>query len=173
MKKINFGAREMTFVAIFSSVIAIISQISIPMPSAVPLTIQLFAVALAGYFLNFREAALSVLIYVLLGVVGIPVFSGFKGGFYVLVGPTGGFIWGFIIVAILCSVFSYSVLAIPVGIFSVLVCHALGVVQYMILSNVGFWASAISVSLPYIVKDMVLVLLAYAVNLKIKKQIKI
>ena len=173
MKKINFSIKEMTLVAIFASSIAVLSQISIPMPSAVPLTIQIFAIALAGYFLSVKEAILSVAVYILIGAVGMPVFSGFKGGFYVLIGPSGGFIWGFIIVAILCAIFAKGALAVPLGAFSVVICHMLGIIQYMIFSKIGFWESAMVVSLPYIAKDILLVILAYVINLKIKKQMKI
>ncbi len=168
---INKKIREMTFVAIFVAVISVVSQIAIPTPTGVPITIQIFAIALAGYYLDLKRALLSILIYVLLGGIGVPVFSGFKGGFFVLIGPTGGFIWGFIIIVILCAIFSKKALAIPMGIIATIVCHAFGVLQYMIILKIDFFRSAVLVSLPYIIKDILLVIGAYYSCLKINRTI--
>lgn len=170
--KNSVKVREITFIAIFVAIIAVFSQIAIPMPSAVPITLQAFIIIFAGYYLGIRRATIAVIIYILLGAVGVPVFSSFKGGFYVLLGPTGGFIWGFLIVAVLCAIFSKSKLAIPIGVASILACHALGVLQFMIYSNITFWASFVTVSLPYLIKDIAFVPLAYFLSLKISKRIK-
>lgn len=87
----------------FAAVLAVMSQIAIPMPSGVPMTLQTFAVALAGAVLGWKLGALSALVYLLLGAAGVPVFSGMSGGLGVLLGKTGGFIFGFIFMALLCG----------------------------------------------------------------------
>ncbi len=161
--------KSIAFIAVFTAMICVVSQIAIPMPSAVPITLQILMVALAGYVLGIGRSLICVLLYVSIGALGLPVFSGFNGGIYVLVGPTGGFIWGFFAIALMCSAFANTKIAIPAGILSVLVCHFLGVLQYMLVSRVTLWASALSISLPYIIKDIVLVILSYFIALKIKK----
>ena len=80
--------------ALFAAITAVLSQIAIPMPSGVPVTLQTFAIALCGFYLCTARATVSTVVYVLLGAVGVPVFSGFKGGIASIVGPTGGFIIG-------------------------------------------------------------------------------
>ena len=84
----------MAYIGLFAVVIAICSWISIP--TVVPFTLQTFAVFLAVAILGGKRGTLSVIVYVLLGADGLPVFSGFKGGFGVLLNTTGGYIIGFI-----------------------------------------------------------------------------
>lgn len=85
---------DMAYTAVFAVLIAICSWISIP--TVVPFTLQTFAVFLAVSVLGGRRGTLSIVVYVLLGAVGIPVFAGFKGGIGVLLNTTGGYIIGFI-----------------------------------------------------------------------------
>ena len=90
--------------ALFAAITAVLSQIAIPMPSGVPVTLQTFAIALCGFYLCTARATVSTVVYVLLGAVGVPVFSGFKGGIASIVGPTGGFIIGFIAMAAISGI---------------------------------------------------------------------
>lgn len=85
---------DMAYTAVFAVLIAICSWISIP--TVVPFTLQTFAVFLAVSVLGGRRGTLAIVVYVLLGAVGIPVFSGFRGGIGVLLNTTGGYIVGFI-----------------------------------------------------------------------------
>lgn len=85
---------DMAYIAVFAVLIAICSWISIP--TVVPFTLQTFAVFLAVSVLGGRRGTMSIVVYVLLGAVGIPVFAGFKGGIGVLLNTTGGYIIGFI-----------------------------------------------------------------------------
>ena len=87
-------------IGVMTAVICIMAQISIPMPFGVPMTMQTFAVAIAGIILGSKNSSIATLIYVLIGSVGIPVFSNFTGGYERLVGPTGGFILSFPLIAI-------------------------------------------------------------------------
>ena len=161
--------RSIVFVAVFAAMLCVVSQIAIPMPSAVPITLQILMVALAGYTLGIYKALLSVLLYVSIGAIGLPVFSSFNGGIGVLVGPSGGFIWGFFAVAVICAAFAKTKLAIPLGIVSVFVCHLMGVIQYMLVSKITPWAAFLSASLPYIIKDIALVVVAYLISRKLNK----
>lgn len=87
--------RMMIITALFAAIIGILAQVTIPLP-LVPITGQTLAIGLAATILGSSYGTVSVLLYILLGAVGIPVFAGFSAGFSVLVGPTGGFIVGFI-----------------------------------------------------------------------------
>jgi biotin transport system substrate-specific component len=88
---------KLTISALFTALIAVLAQVAIPLPfSPVPLTGQLIGVLLAAALLGSRAAVLSIAAYLLLGAAGAPVFSMARGGIYMLAGPTGGYLWGFI-----------------------------------------------------------------------------
>lgn len=168
----HIKVRDMVFIAVFTAIIAALSQVSIPMPNMVPITLQTFAVSLAGYFLGAKKGVASVGVYVMLGAVGAPVFASFKGGFAVLIGYTGGFIWGFIPLALLCGILADKKLGMALGVLGVVVCHLLGTLQYMVLSKNGFFQSLMLVSLPYILKDLLLIPAAFFIAKAIKKRIR-
>jgi len=88
---------KLTISALFTALIAVMAQIAVPLPfSPVPLTGQVIGVMLAGALLGSRAGSLAVIAYLLLGAAGAPVFSMGRSGFYMLSGPTGGYLWGFI-----------------------------------------------------------------------------
>ena len=175
---------------LFSAITAVLTLITIPMPSGVPITLQTFAVALAGYSLGFARGTISTVVYVALGAVGLPVFSGMQGGVGVIAGPTGGFIFGFILLTACCggavrladmiyrnnrkaatqSILT-AIIALALGIIGLAVCHIFGSLQYAFVSNRNFGEAFMLVSLPYIVKDIVSVVGAYFVGSQIKGRV--
>jgi biotin transport system substrate-specific component len=95
--KPKFAVRDLILIAMFAALTAILTYVSIPMPGGLPaITGQTFAVMLAGLLLGARKAAYSQIIYILIGVAGVPVFSNGRAGFGVLVSASGGFLWGFV-----------------------------------------------------------------------------
>ncbi len=159
--------------AIFAAIIAVLSQIAIPI-SEVPMTLQTFAVALAAYSLGTKFSALSVGVYLAIGAVGVPVFANFKGGLSCFAGPTGGFLIGFIFMAVLCSIainIKNIVLKILVSAAGLIACHIFGVVWFMIALGRGLWDSFLIASAPYLIKDVVSLILAYFISISIRKGI--
>ena len=165
--------KDITYVALFVAVIAIVSQIAIPMPSLVPITLQTFAVAMCGYILGYKKGLIAIIVYIALGAVGAPVFSSFQGGISVLVGYSGGFVFGFIPLVILCGIIRDKKLGILLGIIGVILCHILGIIWYMALSSNNLISAFVLVSLPYIFKDFLFVCLSFFVSAKIRKKAKI
>ncbi len=90
---------DMAYTALFAVLMAVCSWISIP--TVIPFTLQTFAVFLAVSVLGGKRGTMSVIVFVLLGAVGVPVFAGFSGGLHVIMGNTGGYIIGFIFAALL------------------------------------------------------------------------
>ncbi len=146
----------MTQIAMLTAVMAILSQIALPLPSNVPLTLQTFAVALCAFLGGIRRGLPAYLLYLLLGMVGIPVFSGFRGGMGVLLGFTGGFLWGFIPFVCCCAIgvalHSKTALVCFTAI-GLLLCHGLGILQYAHVSETELLQSFLLVSVPYLLKD--------------------
>ncbi len=168
------STKSITVVAMFTAVLAVMAQISIPMPSGVPVTLQTFAVALTGIVLSWKKGTLSVLIYIILGVIGVPVFSNLSAGIAVIVGKTGGFIWGFLFLAAFCGVgikMKNMVMGTLLGLTGLVICHFLGVLQFSILAGMGIAETAILVSVPYLLKDLISVILAYILGKEIRKRL--
>ncbi len=173
MKKTN--TKTIVMIGMFAAVLAVLSQISIPMPSGVPVTLQTFAVALTGFILGWKYGAIATGIYILLGAVGVPVFSNFSGGLGALFGKTGGFIWGFLFLAGLCGISQITKKKIIIGISSIaglLICHLLGIIQFQMVAEMGFWKSALLVSVPYLLKDVVSIFLAYVTGQIVLKNLR-
>ena len=96
----TFSAKTLALCALFTALVAVCSQITIPLP-LIPINLALFAVYLAGALLGPWRGALSLLVYLLLAAVGVPVMAGFRGGLGNLVGNTGGYVVGYIFAAFL------------------------------------------------------------------------
>lgn len=166
---------RLALAAMMTAVIAVLSQIAIPMPSGVPITLQTFAVALSGYILGGGLAALSVLLYILLGAAGMPVFANFKAGIGAVFGVTGGFLWGFIVFAALCGA-AYACknkyMAALLSFSGLLLCHFIGAVQFALVTHTGLWQAALVASVPYLLKDALSALAAYFIASAVRKALK-
>lgn len=157
--------RSMILSALFAALCAILSQIYFPLPFT-PIIINLatIAVFMAGGLLGAKWGAVSMAVYVLLGLVGLPVFSGFSGGPGVLAGPTGGYIIGYIVAAAVTGLLSAKsttfgryALAMTAGMLSY---DILGTLWFMISTNTSFGPSLVMCVLPFLPGDALKILLS-------------
>ena len=95
VQKSKLNIHELTTVALMAAVLALLAQIAVPL-GPIPLTLQTIGVIAAALLLPRKNAVLAILVYILLGSIGLPVFSGGRGGFGIVAGSTGGFLYGFI-----------------------------------------------------------------------------
>ncbi|MEW5705527.1 MAG: biotin transporter BioY [Actinomycetota bacterium] len=159
--------------ALLAALTAVAAQIMIPQPfSSVPLTLQVFFPLLAGAVLGPVYGALSQIIYVLMGAIGLPVFAGGGSGIGSLIGPTGGYLFGFIIAAYVVGLITIKgkgsianlVLAMSAG---VLVIYVLGVFQLSIVSKMSILKAIVAGALPFIVFDFIKAFVAVVVARRI------
>ena len=157
------NVKDMTKIALFAAVIAVCSLITIPLPSGIPVTLQTFAVALAGFMLGWKGGTISVAVYLAIGAVGVPVFSGFTGGIAKFAGVTGGYLWGFLLMALLCGLMPRKrrVLSAALSLLGLACCHAAGTFQFAIISGSSPVTAFMTCSAPYLIKDILSVVLAY------------
>ena len=168
--------RTLVTIGMFAAVLSVLSILSVPMPSGVPITLQTFAVALCGYVLGAKRGTATVLIYILLGTVGIPVFSGMHGGISWLVSYTGGFLWGFIFLAMLCGMAmrkQHMALRIVLSGIGLMMCHMAGMIQFAVVADTAIEEAFVAVSAPYLIKDVISLVGAYAVATPIRRTIHI
>ena len=173
----NSKTFDMAYIALFAVLIAVCSWISIP--TAIPFTLQTFAVFLAAALLGGRRGTLAVVVYVLLGAVGVPVFAGFTGGVGIILNNTGGYIIGFIFSALVMwlaeRLFGRGMWVQAASMAAgLIVCYAFGTAWFMLvymreagavgLSTVLGWCV-----LPFVIPDLVKIALALAVSRALKK----
>lgn len=174
VNKTGITTVEIVSVGMFAAVLAVLSQIAIPMPTGLPITLQTFAVALTGVVLSWRLGTASTLVYILLGAVGVPVFAEFSGGIQILLNYSGGFIWGFIMMVLLCGIgtlMKNKIGGTLLGIVGLFACHLFGVIQFMIVMKMGFLESFLMASAPYLIKDVISVILGFVVGSAIRARL--
>lgn len=170
---------DMAYIAVFAVIMAICSWISIP--AQVPFTLQTFAVFLAFGVLGGKRGTMAVLVYILLGAVGIPVFAGFTGGIGVLMGNTGGYILGFLGSALVMWALEKlpgkrSVIQIFSMIAGLLVCYTFGTLWFMTVyagttGKVGLVTVLGWCVIPFIIPDLIKIGLAYMLAGRIRKYV--
>ena len=94
------SVQNMVLIAVFTAIIAVCSWISVPI-GPVPFTLQTFAVFVTAGLLGTKRSEISIIVFIILGTIGVPVFAGFSSGPGVIAGPTGGYIVGFLLTALI------------------------------------------------------------------------
>ncbi len=176
----NIKVLDLVYIAIGAALIAICSWISIP--TAVPFTLQTFAVFFVLLLLGGERGTLATIIYVLLGAVGLPVFSGFKGGIGILFGSTGGYILGFLFIGLIYILFTRffkKKIAIKVAalVLGLAVCYAFGTAWFMHVymqnsGEVGLLTVLGWCVFPFIIPDLLKMALAVVIARRIEPVIK-
>ena len=171
---------DMAYIALFAVIIAVCSWISIP--ATVPFTLQTFAVFAAIGILGGKRGTLSVLVYLLLGAIGVPVFAGFSGGLGALFGMTGGYLFGFLFSALAMWLFEkFFGNKTPVLLVSMLVgllvCYVLGTAWFMLVytKNNGSITLLSTLSMcvfPFIIPDCIKIALSLLVSKKLSPVLK-
>ena len=166
---------DLVYIAVFAVLMAVCSWISVP--TAVPFTLQTFAVFMAVGVLG----TMSVALYIILGAVGVPVFAGMTGGIGILTGTTGGYIVGFLFSALVMWAMEkipgkksvIQILSMAVGL---IVCYAFGTAWFMAVymktsGPVGLMAVLGWCVIPFIIPDIIKIVMAYGLSRKLKKYI--
>ena len=159
--------RKLTRCALFAAMMALCAWIGIPLGHTV-FTMQTFGVLLALGILGGKRGTISILCYLLLGAAGLPVFSGFRGGIGAILGPTGGYLWGFLGTGLVFwSLEKWSrLLAMAAGI---LVCYSCGTLWYMTYTGGALAAVLAQTVLPYLIPDAVKLVMALRLTKRLKK----
>ena len=171
-KSMTVSTVDLVYIALCTALIAVCSWIQIPL--TVPITLQTFAVFAVVGLLGTKRGTLSVLVYILLGAVGVPVFAGFSGGIGVLLGNTGGYIIGFIFSAIVTGwILDHLGKSIPVMAIAMIVglavCYIFGTAWFMFVymrtsGTVGLVSVLSWCVIPFILPDAIKIALAIVVS---------
>lgn len=164
-------------IGLMAALICITSPFSIPLGfTPVPITLSAFTIYLTAMVLGPVKGTLSCFLYLLLGTMGLPVFSGFMGGIHRLLGPTGGYLIGYLFMAFLSGLFASKwfpkwypcLLGMLLGTAA---CYALGTVQLSLQMHISFFEALFIGVVPYIPVDILKMIFALFVGIPLKKRL--
>ncbi|MCR4649445.1 MAG: biotin transporter BioY [Lachnospiraceae bacterium] len=167
-----------TRVALATAVICVLGPLALPLPiSPVPISLGILGVFFSVYVNGWLWGSLSCILYLLIGLVGVPVFSGFSGGAGKLLGPTGGYMIGYILLALIAGFFIEKFeKQIPLHIVGMVLgtaaCYLLGTIWLAISTKMNFQAALLAGVIPFIPADIVKMVIAILVGIPVRRGIK-
>lgn len=168
-------AYQIAIIGIVAAVLSILSPITLPI-GVVPISLTTFAILIAVYTLGMKKGTISVLIYILLGLVGLPVFSGFSSGPAKLLGPTGGYIIGYVFMALIAGFFidryfdKYYLCFIGM-ILGTIICYSFGTTWLAYQANMSAKTALAAGVIPFIPGDLLKIITALIVGPQIRKRL--
>ena len=166
---------KIALIGVMTAIICIIGPFSIPI-GLVPISLTNLIILITVIILGWKMGTISCLIYLLIGYVGMPVFSGFRGGPERLFGPTGGYLIGFVFLAIISGIFidkfRGKIYMYVIGmLLGTVVLYAFGTVWFAYQQNLSFHAAAVICVIPFIPLDIVKIACAVIIGPIIRKQL--
>lgn len=174
-----FTVRGMVFMAIFAAIICVAAPFSVQV-GPIPITLATFAIYLAGAILGGKRGMIAVIVYIMLGAVGLPVFSNFNGGFTALLGPTGGYIIGYIPLVFLTGIFAEMnykkrrtmIFGMIFGMFlGTVALYTFGTAWFMIMTSSSLGRALALCALPFIPGDALKIVCVSAIAMPIKSKL--
>ena len=176
--KNKFGVKRITQIALVTAIVCILGPISFPIAiSEVPVSLGILGIFLAVIILGMVDGTISIILYILLGFVGLPVFAGFTSGVTKLAGPTGGYIVGYVFLALIAGFFldhfrrkiPFAVIGMVLG---TAVCYAFGTAWLAHGLGITFFAALGVGVLPYIPFDLAKMIIALLVGIPVYKAVQ-
>ena len=175
-KKKSFTTFQMALIAVMAAITCILGPLSIPIPvSPVPISLTNLAIYLTVCLLGWKFGTISYLIYLLIGIAGLPVFSSFSSGFAKLLGPTGGYLIGFIPMAIIAGIvidkFTNRGIQILGMIVGTAICYAFGTAWFCFQSGYTVGAALAVCVIPFIPADLCKMVIAMIIGPMVRKRL--
>ncbi|MFT8350868.1 biotin transporter BioY [Clostridium saccharoperbutylacetonicum] len=171
----RISTRQLTLIGVMTAVICTLGPLSLPI-GMVPVSLTNLAIFFAIYALGGKKGTISCIVYIFIGIIGLPVFSGFSGGFTKLLGPTGGYLIGFIFLASISGIFidkfTNKIYMCLLGmILGSMVTYILGTTWLAYLTKMSF-NSALSVAvIPFLPGDLIKMIFAALIGPQIRKRL--
>ena len=171
-RKIIKSTRDMAYIALFVAVNAVCAWITIP--STIPFTMQTFGIFFTLNALGGKKGAAAVSIYILLGIAGAPVFSGFKGGIGAIMSATGGYIIAFFaaaaVYAAITAISDKAAVKIASCFLGLIICYVFGTLWFVYVfgKGTGSFVSALTICVvPFVIPDTIKIILAFLASKKL------
>ena len=168
--------RKTVIIGILAAIICVFAPFSIP-AGAIPISLSTFAIYLVSCTVPKKYSVPAVAVYILIGAVGLPVFSSFTGGIQSIAGYTGGYIIGYIpcafIIGLLTDRYPDTKIIYPIGLVAgTLICYLFGTLWYMHKAEIGFVEAAAVCVLPFIIGDIIKIAAASVIGLTLKQRLR-
>lgn len=172
----NSNAYTLASAAVMTSVTCVLAQVSIPL-GPIPLSFTSLAVFLSVYLLGWKMGAVSCLVYLCIGLAGVPVFAGFNGGAAALLGPTGGYLIGFIPMAVVAGIVIEKTQRLWLQLFAMAIgtaiTYTLGTIWFCSVTETTFGAAAAVCVLPFIPGDLIKIGIAAVLGRRLKRRLRL
>lgn len=179
-KKEIFSAINMVMMALFAAITCVLAPLAVPI-GPVPISLTNLVIYISLYVLGWKRGTITYIVYLLIGLVGLPVFSGFEGGIGKFAGPTGGYLVGFILMSVICGIFIerwHEVSPVHVTlnmlgmILGTMAAYAFGTAWFCLSTGTGVVAALSLCVFPFIIGDLIKMGIAVSVGPVIGKQMK-
>ena len=175
----KFQTRQLVFTALMAAVICILAPFSVPLPgNPVPITLATLAIYLVGGIAGSKKAATAVVVYLLLGLVGVPVFAGFTGGAQAFAGATGGYLVGYVLLAFIEALLidqnQDRIWIYPAAMIAgTAVLYVFGTIWFMIFTQMDLVTSLGLCVLPFLIGDAVKIVAASLISPLLRKRLNV
>lgn len=167
---------QMVLIGLMAAITCILAPMSIQLPGGIPISLTNFVIYITAFLLGCKKGTISYCIYLLIGMVGLPVFSGFTGGLGKLVGPTGGYLIGFIVIAIMSG---YFIETFPGKIYLYVIGmvlgtgidYLLGTIWFMMQTKMALGAALSACVFPFLVGDAIKIIVATIIGPILRKRL--
>lgn len=176
--KVTGKTKELVLIALMAALICVMGPLSVPIPvSPVPISLGTLAIYFSIYVLGMKRSTASCVIYLLIGFVGLPVFSGFTSGPAKLLGPTGGYLIGYIVLTLICGVFIDKwrgrILPAFAGmIIGTLVFYGLGTAWLAYQGHMSFGSALAAGVIPFIPGDLAKIIVVLLIGPQVCKRLR-
>ena len=175
MKSI-LSTKNLSLMALMSALLCLLAPISIPI-GPVPITLSIFIIYIISYILDANSALISVFIYLLMGIVGLPVFAGYKSGLGVILGPSGGYLLSYLVVIYISSYYNNKyyynkILQLLFMFITLILCYVCGTIWFSIFKKMTFIESLFICVFPFIITDVIKIIAACMLGNEIRKRLR-
>lgn len=172
---LNPKVKNMIYCSMFACIVALLAQIKIDLPGLIPITLQTLGIYIIACSLTPKLAVIATTVYVLMGSIGLPVFTGFRGGLSTLLGPTGGYIFGFVITSLITSIIinnkNSTIRKIAAMVIGTAACYLIGTIWFIYITNNTIITALTICVIPFIPGDIIKIVIASTLSTKIKTRL--
>ncbi len=173
--------RSIVRISLAAAILCILAPISIPIPfTSIPVSLTILILCLLCYLVGYKTTLIAYIVYFILGIVGLPVFSNFSGGLAKIAGPTGGYIIGFFFLIIIAGPCiekangRYKIIVIPIigMLLGVIISYLFGAIWYVLSLKTSIWAALTICVFPFIPFDIIKIILCAAIGNPLRKRLQ-